>query len=64
MFLERQNIKTLANLYFCGLFCEVIKHNKYNVMDKLKLNMDKKVKIDTAQRLERLPLAFFSARAC
>lgn len=54
VFLDRQSIKAPANLYFCGLCCEVIKHNQYDVLHTLKLNIEEEVNIDAAQRLEQL----------
>lgn len=62
--LERHRVKKLTNLYLRGLCYEVIKHNQYKLLYKFKLNMDKEVKIDTAQRLEQLLQALVSACAC
>ncbi len=64
VFLERHRVQKLANLYLCGLCYEVIKHNQYKLLHKFKLNMDKELKIDTAQRLEQLLQALVSACAC
>lgn len=47
-------VKAEAYLYFFGLCYEIIKHNQYEVLHKVELNMDKTVKLDTAQRLEQL----------